>query len=147
MRSELADDHDVQILSVDGSTWNLVEPLARKLEPKMLGSYTAEEMRIAMEDEQLAIWAAVVDGEIWGLILLTVYEYPSGRRGLNIQGISGRDVAVWYDAGMEMVMRFYDRLGATRLYSVSRPGMVPFMRERGWKSTRYVVMEYPHGRG
>ena len=122
----------VSWFSVDSESWPLVAPMVEKLIPRLGGRFLIEDIAELVEQKKLTAWAVAVDGELSGVVLLEINQYPR-KKVLTVFGLAGHNLDAWYPSGIGHVKQFATQVGAQAITGMVRPGLAKYLRKRGWE--------------
>lgn len=134
-----------QVSAVAGREVDAVWPkidamVTRGLEAIHDDTTTSALLREGVRHGRLVLWIVHSGDEIVAAIVLNIVKRFGGPVLLVVM-IAGRDFEAWAPQVQQLLQDYRQLIGATRIESVSRPGMEKWMRRLGWRR-RAVMMEW-----
>lgn len=110
----------------------VTRPILERIKRDLLPLFNGRLALVHIVEDLIAgkrtLWLVKVDGEIQGVALVSVDQWPTGLRTISIDGVAGEDAAIWWRALFDAVAEYgAAKLLCTRIANESRLGWVRLM--------------------
>ena len=95
-------------------------------------SFDLDEALRAVVSGEMALWSIKDGDEIEAAALVQGLDFGN-RRTVHVVGIAGARFHEWADDLEAALIAYRDKIGAEAIESWSRPGVVKWLKRRGWK--------------
>lgn len=143
---EVEKGFEISLMPSDRLTlvWQQCEKLLEKSCKRSNGRSTPQDVFYDCLNNRASLWI-IFDKEsldIVGCAITKINQYPTGKRMLNIDHVTGKKMNEWADRGLEVIYKWAKANDCTGIEGVGREGFWNWIKAReNWKKTA-VFFEY-----
>ena len=123
--------------------WEDVEKYLKKSCKRSKGRTNTEDILYQCLNNQSSLWIIfdVESLDIVGCTVTQLNDYPSGKRMLNLDHVTGKKMGDWIDRGLEVMEKWAKDNKCQGIEGVGRQGFWHWIKDRNWEKTA-VFVEY-----
>ena len=135
---EVKHDFEISLVPEDKLTlvWEQCEKHLQKSCNRSNGRALPKDIFYDCLNKQASLWI-IFDKEtldISGCAITKIIEYPTGKRMLNLEHTSGKNMQDWVEEGIEVMIKFAKSNGREGLEGMGRHGQWNWVKnKKGWK--------------
>tara|TARA_R110002012_G_scaffold58373_1_gene151446 strand:- start:116 stop:589 length:474 start_codon:yes stop_codon:yes gene_type:complete len=116
--------------------WNQIEEFLKKSAKRSDGRTRVEDIFYDLINNQTHLWIIFDTGnlKINGVQITLFNIYPTGKKMLNLEHTSGKNMQAWVENGIEIMTKFAKANGCEGLEGMGRHGQWNWVKnKKGWK--------------
>ena len=145
IKQDASGDVDISLVMPDrlAMIWDDAERYLRKSCKRSGGRTTTQDIFYQCLNNESSIWIVFDTGNmhIVGCMITQIVTYPSGKRMLNVDHVSGSKMDSWIDRGLEVLEKWAKDNECNGMEGVGRKGFWHWVKSRKWKKTA-ILVEY-----
>jgi len=145
IKQEASGEYNLSLIMPDQLMviWKDVEKYLRKSCKRSKGRTTTQDIFYECLNRQSSLWIIFDTGsmDIIGCLITQISHYPSGKRMLNLDHITGNKMGDWIDRCDEVMEKWAKDNKCSGLEGVAREGFWHWIKDRNWKKTA-IFVEY-----
>ena len=138
LKQEASGEYNISLIMPDQLMiiWEDVEKYLRKSCKRSKGRTTTQDIFYECINNQSSLWIIFDTGnmKILGCAITQITDYPTGKRMLNLEHTSGKNMQDWVEDGIEVMIKFAKANGCEGLEGMGRHGQWNWVKnKKGWK--------------
>ena len=145
LKQEASGEYNISLIMPDQLMiiWEDVEKYLRKSCKRSKGRTTTQDIFYECINNQSSLWIIFDTGnmKILGCAITQITDYPTGKRMLNLDHVTGKNMGDWIDRGLEVMEKWAKDSKCNGIEGVGREGFWNWIKNRNWKKTA-IFVEY-----
>jgi len=131
-------NYDYSIVTIDQLTliWDGVKKMLEKSCKRSNGRITTDDIFYEAINNTKTIWIIYENNEfnIKGVLVTEFYNYPTGKRMLSLEHVTGENMDEWVDMGLDALKDYATKNQCEGIESIGRTGFWNWLKDRkDWK--------------
>jgi hypothetical protein len=145
VKQEASEEYNVSLIMPDQLMliWKDVEKYLRKSCKRSKGRTSTQDIFYECLNNQSSLWIIFDTGnmKVVGCAITQITNYPTGKRMLNLDHVTGSKMGDWIDRGLEVMEKWAKDNNCNGIEGVGREGFWNWIKNRNWKKTA-IFVEY-----